>query len=125
MVVDPEKMRRRARLLRPLGMLVTFAGAALLIAGIGFIAVDPFGAFEVFWMPFVGGFALFPGILMWVAGNLARASADFASSQTPVSGSLGGMPSTFPTTATRACPSCGNANPVGLQTCRVCGTKLF
>jgi hypothetical protein len=118
-------MRRRARVLRPLGILVTLAGAALLVAGIGFIAVNPFGAFEVFWMPFVGGFALFPGILMWVAGNLARASADFASTQSPIGGGLGRMPSSFGTTATRACPSCSNANPVGLQTCQVCGTKLF
>ncbi|MGH2686656.1 MAG: hypothetical protein ACRDJP_14420 [Actinomycetota bacterium] len=123
-VVDPEKMRRRARVLRPLGMLVTFAGAALLLAGIGFIAVNPFDAFEVFWMPFVGGFALFPGILMWVAGNLARASADFASSQSPVGGGSGPLSTSFGAAATRSCPSCGNANPVGLQTCQVCGTKL-
>ena len=125
MQVDPEKMRRRARLLRPLGMLVTFLGAALLLVGIGLIAVNPFGAFEVFWMPFVGGFALFPGILMWVGGNLARASADFASSQSPVGGGYGALGKSFGATATRACPSCGNVNPVGLQTCQVCKAKLF
>ena len=124
MVVDPEKMRRRARLLRPLGMLVTFVGAALLLAGVGLLATNPLGNFDVFWMPFVGGFALFPGILMWVAGNLARASADFASSQSPLGGGYGTLGKSFGATATRACPSCGNSNPLGLQACQVCGAKL-
>lgn len=122
MVIDPERMRRRARLLRPLGILVTIAGAVLLGAGIFIIATDPFGAIDVFWMPFVGGFAMFPGILMWVAGNLARASADFASSQ-PTS-FPGSSPQAFGVQGFRSCPSCGNANPVRAVSCQVCGAKL-
>ena len=61
MVVDPVKMRRRARILRPVGILVTIAGGGLLAVGIFLLATDPFGSFDVFWMPFVGGFAMFPG----------------------------------------------------------------
>jgi hypothetical protein len=111
--------------LRPLGILVTVVGAGLLIVGVGLIAVNPLGNFDVFWMPFVGGFMLFPGILMWVAGNLARASADYASTNRPMFGGLtGAPPGSFGASATRACPSCSNANPVGATTCQVCGTKL-
>ena len=125
MVIDPEKARRRARLLRPIGIAITIAGGGLLLVGIGLIAVNPLGSFDVFWMPFAGGFMMFPGILMWVAGNLARASADFASTNRPMLGGLAGSPpASFGTTATRPCPSCGNANPVGTTACQVCGAAL-
>jgi len=125
MVVDPVKMRRRARILRPLGILVTIAGGGLLAVGIFLLATDPFGSFDVFWMPFVGGFAMFPGILMWVAGNLARASAQYAASQPMVSHGLpGSPPQSFSVPGFRSCPSCGNANPASVRTCQVCGTNL-
>jgi hypothetical protein len=123
MVVDPEKARRRARVLRPLGILVTIVGAGLLLVGVGIIAINPLQGFDVFWMPFVGGFMLFPGILMWVAGNLAKASADYASTNRPMFGA-GSPPHAFQTAGTRTCPSCGNSNPIGTTTCSVCGTRL-
>jgi hypothetical protein len=117
LVIDPERQRRRARVLRPLGILVTIGGAAMLLGGIVLLVSDPLGALDVFWMPFVGGFIMFPGILMWVAGNLARASADFASSLPPT-------PSGYGVPAFRSCATCGNANPMTARTCQVCGADL-
>ncbi len=89
----------------------------MLVAGIVLIVTDPVGSVEVFWVPFVGGFVMFPGILLWVAGNLARASADFASS-TPMAARGYEVP------AVRSCPSCGNANPLTARSCQMCRANL-
>ena len=124
MVIDPERARRRARILRPLGILTTVVGAALLLGGIVLITMNPFEAFDFFFLPFIGGFLVFPGILMWVAGNLSRASADYASRHPGFGQMPGAPPGAFGVSATRSCPSCGNANPMGASTCQVCGSKL-
>ena len=122
MVIDPERSRRRARILRPLGILTTIVGAVMLLGGIALITMNPFGAFDYFFLPFVGGLLVFPGILMWVAGNLARASAEFASRHPGIG--PGAPPQAFGVSATRSCPSCGNENPMAARVCQVCGTKL-
>ena len=124
-VVDPERSLRRGRVLRLTGIVLTVVGALLLILGVAGILTsalgsDPFGAFDFFWMPFVGGFALVAGVWMWVGGNLMLRSAEFArggSSMlfTPVS-------SPAPT-GVWTCPRCGNGNQVGAVTCSVCGAS--
>jgi hypothetical protein len=126
-VVNPERDARRGNLWRLLGIVLTVGGALLLIAGLAGIMVralslDPdraFGAFDFFWMPFVGGFALAGGIMAWVAGNLLRGSARFAQ----------GAAMTAPMVSPRAaampgwsCPKCGNQNQLGDAVCSVCGT---
>jgi hypothetical protein len=78
-----------------------------------------FGAFEFFWMPFVGAFALAVGIMAWVAGNLLRGSARFAQ------GAAGSPMVTAPSVAAVpgwSCPKCGNQNQLGDAVCSVCGT---
>ena len=124
-VVNPERDSRRGNFWL-LGIALTMGGALLLIAGLGGIMVralsgDPdrvFGAFEFFWMPFVGAFALAVGIMAWVAGNLLRGSARFAQG-------AAGSPITSPAVAAVpgwSCPKCGNQNQLGDDLCSVCGT---
>jgi hypothetical protein len=125
-VVNPERDSRRGNFWL-LGIALTVGGALLLIAGLGGIMVralsgDPdrvFGAFEFFWMPFVGAFALAVGIMAWVAGNLLRGSARFAQ------GTAGSPMVTGPPVAAVAgwsCQRCGNQNQLGDAVCSVCGT---
>jgi hypothetical protein len=125
-VVNPERDSRRGNFWL-LGIALTMGGALLLIAGLGGIMVralsgDPdrvFGAFEFFWMPFVGAFALAVGIMAWVAGNLLRGSARFAQ------GTAGSPMVTGPPVAAVAgwsCQRCGNQNQLGDAACSVCGT---
>ncbi|MGH2655703.1 MAG: zinc finger Ran-binding domain-containing protein [Actinomycetota bacterium] len=127
-VVNPQRDSRRGNAWRLLGILLTVSGSLLLIAGVGGILVralsgDPermFGAFDFFWMPFVGAFALAVGVMAWVAGNLLRGSARFAQ------GAVGSTPMvTAPPVAAVlgwSCPKCGNQNQVGDAVCSVCGT---
>jgi hypothetical protein len=126
-VVNAERDSRRGNFWRLLGIALTVGGALLLIAGLGGIMVralsgDPdrvFGAFEFFWMPFVGAFALAVGIMAWVGGNLLRGSARFAQ------GAAGSPMVTAPAVAAVpgwSCPKCGNQNQLGDAVCSVCGT---
>jgi hypothetical protein len=127
-VVDPQRDSRRGTAWRLIGIVVTVGGALLLIVGIAGILMrglsgDPeiaFGAFDFFWMPFVGGFALAAGIMAWVAGNLLRGSARFAA------GSRGPFPMVTPPrigpVAGWSCPKCGNHNGLAAAACSVCGT---
>jgi Zn-finger in Ran binding protein and others len=127
-VVDPDRDARRGNLWRAIGIILTVGGTLLLIVGVTGILIkalsgDPetmFGAFDFFWMPFVGGFALAGGILAWVAGNLLRGSARFAA------GATGRFPTmTSPVVIPMmewSCPKCGNQNQVDATTCTVCGT---
>ena len=100
-------------------MLLTAAGALLLIGGIILVVGNATSTrvFDFFWMPFVGGGLLFVGIFMWTFGNLARRSAEFASG-TGVPG-LGGPG--FPTSSLRICQNCANANPAAAVACSTCG----
>ena len=127
-VVDPQRDSRRGSFWRLVGIVLTVGGALLLIVGIGGIVMratsgDPdtaFGAFDFFWMPFVGGFALAGGIMAWVAGNLLRGSARFAiGSSRPF---LMVTPPPVTPVAGWSCPKCGNQNELGVAACSVCGT---
>jgi hypothetical protein len=128
-VVNAERDSRRGNFWLLLGIVLTVGGALLLIAGLGGILVralsgDPermFGAFEFFWMPFVGAFALAVGIMAWVAGNLLRGSARFAQGAV---GSTTPMATAPPVAAVPgwSCPKCGNQNQLGDAVCSVCGT---
>ncbi|MGH2653626.1 MAG: zinc finger Ran-binding domain-containing protein [Actinomycetota bacterium] len=127
-VVNPQRDSRRGNAWRLLGVVLTVGGSLLLVTGVGGIMVralsgDPermFGAFDFFWMPFVGAFALAVGIMAWVAGNLLRGSARFAQ------GASGTLPMAAPTSGAAvpgwSCPKCGNQNQVGDAVCSVCGT---
>lgn len=127
-VVDPQRDSRRGTMWRLVGIVLTVGGSLLLIVGIGGIMMralsgDPetaFGAFDFFWMPFVGGFALAAGIMAWVAGNLLRSSARFAGA------AAGSFPIVTPPPVAAApgwsCPKCGNQNELGVAVCSVCGT---
>ncbi len=122
MVVDPQRDSRRGNVLRIVGIVLTVGGALLLIGGIfGIVpnALSP-DAFDFFWMPFVGSFALAGGIISWVAGNLLRGSARFAR------GSIGSFPTVTPPAVAGApgwdCANCGNRNQPAATACSVCGT---
>ena len=122
MVVDPERDSRRGNALRILGMVLTIGGALLMIGGIVGIlanAVSPY-AFDYFWMPFVGGFALAGGIFAWVGGNLLRGSARFAQSAAGQTHMVTAPP--VAAVSGWSCPKCGNQNQVGDAVCLVCGT---
>ncbi|MGH2547035.1 MAG: zinc finger Ran-binding domain-containing protein [Actinomycetota bacterium] len=127
-VVNPQRDSRRGTAWRLLGIVLTVGGSLMLVTGVGGILVralsgDPermFAAFDFFWTPFVGVFALALGIMAWVAGNLLRGSARFAQ------GAAGSTPLvTAPPVAAVpgwSCPKCGNQNQLGDALCSVCGT---
>ena len=102
------------------GILLTAAGALLLVGGILLVVGNATStrAFDFFWMPFVGGGLLFVGIFMWTFGNLARRSAQFAAGTGMMPG-LGGPG--IPTSNLRICQNCGNANPATAVACSTCG----
>lgn len=118
MAIDPQREARRARILIPLGILIIVASVALLVVGL--LAVTSF-ELDYMWMLFVGGFGLFPGIFMTVAGFHARGSARYAAGtgwRSPM-----GAPMT-PMAGGTVCSSCGNLNPAGSTVCGSCGTTL-
>ncbi len=123
-VVNPERDSRRGNFWRLIGIVLTVGGALMLIVGVGGILVDVlnadpesvFGAFDLFWMPFVGGFALAAGIVAWVAGNLLRGSARFAAAASE------SFPVVTSSVVGWSCPKCGNQNAMGAAVCSVCGT---
>jgi hypothetical protein len=122
-VVDPDRESRRGRVLKVVGIVATLVGAGLLLGGvIGIAATAVEGnPFAFFWMPFVGGFGLAAGILMWVMGNLMLGSARFTRGNpiaarfpqvaAPTAGSVSGW----------SCPKCGNQNQPAVTVCSVCG----
>jgi hypothetical protein len=116
--IDPQREARRARILIPLGILLIVASAALLVVGV--LALTSL-ELDYMWMVFVGGFGLFPGIFMTVAGFHARGSARYAAGtgwRSPMGGPV------MPMAGGAVCASCGNLNPAGSTVCGSCGSKL-